>query len=208
MEQVVPPPSDRLYTEAEYIAFEEASTRDKHEFRHGRIIAMPGGTLEHGQIPVNLGGELRQQLKPTPCLVLSSDVRVRVSATGHHCYPDLSVVCADPVYHAPDRRNVLVNPQVVIEVLSPSSIAADLGDKLDDYLGIESVRDYVVLAQDRPWARTFSRGPGGPWGIRPIVERLEATLWFPSLDVGVPMAEVYAKVRFPSAAAEEPPSQA
>ena len=196
MEQPVPDPQ-RRWSEDEYLRFEETSDV-KHEFRNGQVIAMAGGTHEHGIIAVNLGAALVPRLRDTPCVTAGSDVRVRSSADGSYSYPDLTVVCAEPVFARAGHRVTLVNPQVVVEVLSTSTQSVDLGDKLDAYLAIESVREYVVVAQDRPWARSFTRGPDGQLGIGPLVQGMEATLAFRSLGVGVPMAEVYAKVRFPT----------
>ena len=105
------------------------------------------------------------------------------------------------MYDPPDRATTLVNPQIVVEVLSPVTASADVGEKFEDYMRIASLREYVLVAQDRPWARSFTRGPDGLWGIGPLVEGLDATLAFRSLSVEVPLAEVYAKVRFPSVGA-------
>lgn len=195
MEQPIPSLSpDHVYTEAEYLRIEAASPL-KHEFIGGRIIAMAGGTHRHSIIGMNLGAGLIPRLRDTPCLVAGSDVRVRVAATGDYLYPDLTVVCDEPIYVPANREHTLVNPQIVVEVLSASTATRDLGAKLDDYLRVESLRQYVVVAQDEPWARSFLRGDDGRWDFGPIAAGLDATLAFPSLNVGVPLAEAYAKVR-------------
>ncbi len=183
-------------TEAEYLRQESASAV-KHEFRGGRIVAMAGGTHGHGIIAGNLIRELGTRLRHTPCLTATSGVRV--AAVGDYLYPDVSVVCDGPVYHPPDRRHTLVNPQVVVEVLSPSTARDDLGEKFDAYRQVESLREYVVVAADALWARSFHRDRGGLWAIGPLVQGIDATLAFRSLSVGVPLAEVYAKVEFPPA---------
>ena len=202
MEQAIPR-SDRRYTEEEYLRLEEASPV-KHEFRGGRIIAMAGGTHGHAIVAMNLGGELRARLRGTPCITAGSDVRVRVAATGDYLYPDLTVVYDEPVYVPPNRPTVLANPQVIVEVLSASTTSVDFGEKLDAYRSVATVREYVLLAQDRPWARSFYRDVGGPWGIGPWVEGLDGSLVFRSLGVAVPLAEVYDKVRFPPAEGDLP----
>ena len=187
---------DRTYTEAEYLQIEAASPL-KHEFIGGRVFAMAGGTHRHSIIGMNIGRELGNRLRDGPCLVAGSDVRV--AATGDYLYPDLTVVCDEPVYVPPDREHTLVNPQIVVEVLSASTASRDLGEKLDDYLRVASLRQYVVVAQDEPWARSFVRdGPAGRWDFGPIARGMDATLAFPSLGVGVPLAEAYAKVRLPA----------
>ncbi len=203
MEQPSPSAPDRRYTVQEYLTLEEASVV-KHEYRRGRIVAMAGGTHAHALVAMNLGGELRSRLRDTPCIVTGSDVRVRVSATASYCYPDLSVVCAESVFDPPDRSVTLLNPQVVVEVLSPSTAESDIGGKFDDYMRIDSLQEYVLVAQNRPWARSFHRGPDGLWAIGPLVEGLQATLAFRSLGIDVPLAEVYAKVRLPPPAGGGP----
>ena len=204
MEQPATPlSSDRTYTEDEYLRLEAASPL-KHEFIGGRIISMAGGTHRHSIIAMNIGRELGNRLRDGPCLIAGSDVRVRVAATGDYLYPDLTVVCDEPIYVPPDREHTLVNPKIVVEVLSGSTASRDLGEKLDDYMRVESLRHYVVVAQDEPWARSFVReGAGGRWDFGPIARGLEATLWFPSLNVGLPLAEAYAKVRLPSPPGDE-----
>lgn len=201
MEQpTTPPPSpDRACTEAEYLRVEAASSF-RHEYIGGRIIAMAGGTHRHGIIALNIGAALVPRFRDTPCVTSGSDVRVRVAATGDYLYPDLTVVCDEPVYVPPDRAHTLVNPQVVVEVLSASAATRDLGEKLDDYMRVASLRQYVVVAQDQAWARSFVRtASDGRWDFGPIARGLEAELAFPSLALGVPMAEVYAKVRLDAA---------
>ncbi len=146
MEQAIPD-RNRRYTEAEYLAFDEASAV-KYEFRNGQIIphggwerdddgqivGMAGGTEEHSDIVGNIFNELKNRLKGTPCRVNSSDLRVRVSRAGRYCYPDVIVTCESRVYDPPNRRVTLVNPQVVIEVLSASTADEDRGDKFRDYI--------------------------------------------------------------------------
>lgn len=201
----ITPADDRTYTEAEYLRLEEAAST-RHEFRNGRIIAIAGGTHEHGIIAMNLGSELRNRLRDKPCLTAGSDVRVRVNKTGHYAYPDLSVVCADPIYLPGVKHTTLLNPQLVVEVLSASTMSNGLGAKFDDYARIESLQEYVVIAQDRAWARSFIRTPEGRWTIVTSVDGLDAVLSFPSIGVEVPLSEVYLKVSLlPSPPKEVPP---
>ena len=159
MEQTSPR-IDRLYTEDEYLRMEAASDV-KHEFHNGRVIAMAGGGYDHSLIKSNLGGESRASLKGRGCEVVDSDTRVGVARTRSHYYPDLSVVCGGPQFDPPDRRVTLLDPQVIVEVLSPSTAATDVGVKLEDYTAIEALQEYMLIAQDRPRARSFRRGAEG-----------------------------------------------
>ena len=129
----------------------------KHEFVDGQIFAMAGGTPEHGAMAVRVAASLVAQLRGRRCNVYSSDVRVRVAATGLSTYPDLSVVCGQEERDVEDR-NALANPIVLIEVLSPSTEEYDRGEKLDQYKRIPNLRAVVLIAHDRPllevWQRT------------------------------------------------------
>ena len=209
MEQPIPEFS-RRYTEEEYLRFAEASGA-KHEYRDGRIIpyggwevdaaglivGMAGGTFDHGVIAANLTRAIGNRLQGRPCWVVGSDVRVRLTRKATYYYPDVSVGCHAPIFIPPDRRTTVTNPQVVIEVLSPSTIAADRGEKLYDYVRIDSLHEYALVDQDVPRVVIFSRHFDGTWAIGPAVEGLDASVTFSSLGVTVPLAEVYAGVDLP-----------
>lgn len=144
------------YTLDEYLEL-EAYANVKHEFFDGQIYAMAGGTPEHGAMAMRLGAALVSQLTGRRCNVYSSDVRIRVSATGLDTYPDLSVVCGKEERDARDR-NALINPIVLVEVLSPSTAEYDRGDKLDHYKQIPSLREVVLLHHDRAEIEIWRRG--------------------------------------------------
>ena len=209
MEQPIPD-RNRRYTVEEYLALDGVSDV-KYEYwdgllvphggwetdAKGQIIGMAGGTAGHSDVAVNLIGELRARLKGTPCKVGDSDLRVRSPRSGRYHYPDVSVTCGSRQFDPPGGDVTLVNPQVLIEVLSPSTEAADRGEKFREYIAIESLKEYVLVAQDRPLVQTFHRDADGRWTVGPWAEGLDATLAFPSLGVTVPLAEVYSGVAFP-----------
>ncbi len=209
MQQQVPD-RDRRYTEAEYLRISAASDV-KYEFRdgylipfggwerdaHGRILGMAGGTATHSDVSCNLIHALKGRLSGRDCKVGSSDLRVRIPRSGRYVYPDVSVTCGPRLFDPPDDQLTLANPQVVIEVLSPSTADADRSDKLTDYIGIDSLQQYVLVAQDRPRVDTVHRRPDGSWAIGPWVDGPDGAVEFPSLGVTLPMAEVYAGVEFP-----------
>ena len=131
------------YSFAEYVRVEQGSTI-KHEFLDGEIYAMAGGTPEHAVIAANVIAALHRQLVGSGCQVYSSDLRIRVSATGLTTYPDVSVVCGARETD-PDDQNTVVNPRLIIEVLSPSTAAYDRCEKLRHYQQIESLREVVLV---------------------------------------------------------------
>src|SRR5438067_352701 len=135
----------RAWTSAEeYLELEETADY-KSEYFDGEVFAMAGGTPEHNLIAANLIGELRNQLEETPCRVYPSDQRVKIPDTGLYTYPDVTVVCADPQFEEPDRRAML-NPTLIVEVLSETTEAYDRGDKFAHYRRLSSLREYVMVA--------------------------------------------------------------
>jgi Uma2 family endonuclease len=197
----VPAEQQRRYTFEEYLRLEEASP-EKHEFRHGRIVSMAGGTYEHALISTNVVGYLRGQLAGSPCRALGSDMRVRLGSDVRS-YPDASAVCGPPQFDPQDpKRTTITNPRVIVEVLSPSTAAYDRGEKFQDYLRIESLQEYVLVSQDQPRVETFFRQPDGTWAFA-YFEGLETVAKFRSVGVDVALREVYAGITFPAAEDEQ-----
>ena len=195
MDQPIPTTTRRLYTVEEYLDLEDRAD-ERNEYRDGEILNMPGGTFAHERVINNVSFRLNERLTGTPCLVLGSNMKVRTDRTGF-LYADLTATCDAPVFDPPDRQLALVNPQVIIEVLSPSTESADRGVKFNRYRAIPSLRDYILLHQDRPLAELFYRQPDGIWAIGGHVEGLDATLSVQSLAIEVPLSQVYADVTFP-----------
>jgi len=175
------------YTYAEYLMLEEVSNI-KHEFYRGEIYAMAGGTPEHAAIAVNVSTLLNVQLRGKPCRVHSSDLRVRVLATGLATYPDVSVVCGARDLD-PENANTVVNPIVLVEVLSPSSAEYDRGEKLEHYKQIPSLREVVLVAHDERLVEVWSRHPGGEWHRAEARAGRSAAL--DSIGVALSVDEIY-----------------
>jgi len=185
-------PQPRL-TPEQYLAAER-SAEFRHEYYNGHIYAMSGGSYRHAQIIGNLAGELRTALKTRPCSVVSNDLRLRVSPDGLYTYPDVIVICGDPKF-ADDQRDTLLNPALIVEVLSPSTEAYDRGFKSAQYRTIESLEEYALVSQAEPRVEVFRRQPGGHWLLSEAVGP-EAACHFGSLDCAVALSEIYAKVIF------------
>lgn len=149
------------YTLEEYVRL-EAYANVRHEFLGGQIFAMAGGSPEHGTYAANLIGLLTSQLGARRCRVQTSDVRIRVKATGLDTYPDASVVCGH-VERDEGDSNAIVNPIVLVEVLSPSTEEYDRAEKLEHYKAIESLREVVLVAHDARRIEVVQRLPGGKW---------------------------------------------
>lgn len=149
------------YNYAEYLALEEASNV-KHEYFAGEIYGMAGGTPDHAGLAMNFGAALVERLAGRPCRVFSSDLRIRVLATGLATYPDVTLVCG-PLERDPESRTTVVNPVLVAEVLSNSTEDYDRGDKLEHYKQIPSVKECVLISHREPRIEVWRRGAGGVW---------------------------------------------
>jgi Uma2 family endonuclease len=156
---------------------------------------MAGATWEHTLIKDNTARELGQQLKDGPCRVLTSDMRVKVDATGLYTYPDIVVACEKP--HFEDELfDTLKNPRVLIEVLSESSKDYDRGTKFEMYRQIPSLQEYVLIAQDRPLVERHVRRSNGDWVLTEFGV-ITQTLEFASVPAKIALTDVYRGVEFP-----------
>jgi Uma2 family endonuclease len=149
---------------ATYLTFERDADQ-KHEWFDGEIFAMAGGTIEHAQLAAAVGAELRAIATPCGCRVFSSDLKIRVLATGLATYPDAAVVCG-AIERDPDNRHAATNPSILVEVLSDGTEAYDRGQKFANYRAIPSLRDYVVVSQYEPRIEVHSRDASGLWVLR------------------------------------------
>ncbi|MGH7858725.1 MAG: Uma2 family endonuclease [Candidatus Binatia bacterium] len=158
------PPRLHHYTWEDYLALEEASNV-KHEFLRGEIYAMAGGTPEHAALAMAVGASLVNQLRGGPCRVYSSDLRVRVLATGLATYPDVTVVCG-PLERDPGSATTIVNPTLVVEVLSDSTFEYDRGEKLHHYRQIPSLKAVFFAWHTERRLELHERAGGDRWTVR------------------------------------------
>lgn len=175
-------------TEDEYLEHERQSEA-KHELVHGVIVAMAGASPRHNAIAGNLIFALKLRLRGRGCLVLPSDQRVHVEATGLFTYPDVTVVCDRPRFH-PKDADTLVNPKVLVEILSPSTEAYDRGAKFAHYQGIGSLEEYVLVTQASTRVEHYRRLESGQW-LLTVREGDDAVLELPGLGCEIPLAEIY-----------------
>ena len=178
-------------TPEEYLASERAGDQ-KHEYHQGEVFAMVGASFEHVGIVSNLVISLGNQLQSRPCRVFSSDLRVKVSRTGLYTYPDVGVVCDQPQFD--DAYNdTLLNPRVIIEVLSASTENYDRGKKFAHYRSVESLTEYLLVAQDQPRVEQYVRQANDDWLLHEATER-EETIHLPSIECDLKLSDVYANV--------------
>jgi Uma2 family endonuclease len=181
-----PQPDARL-TYPEYVAA-EARSEVRHEFLDGCAYAMAGGTPEHAALAAAFGREIGNALRGKPCRVFSADLRVRVSATGLTTYPDLSVVCGK-LETAADDPHAVLNPLVLVEVLSESSEAYDRGAKAAHYRRIASLAEYVLVSQNEPLIEVHRRNERGHFEL--IEARAGEHAELASLGVSISVDAVY-----------------
>lgn len=183
-------PQQKL-TPQEYLDIERKA-ETKSEFLDGEMFAMTGGSEPHALIILNIGAELRNRLKGRPCRARASELRVKITATGLYTYPDVIAACNEPQFED-SHIDTLLNPTVIFEVLSPSTEAYDRGKKFAYYRTVASLTDYVLVAQDRIQVERYTRQPDGTWTLTDW-SRISDNLSLASIDVTIPLAEIYDKV--------------
>jgi len=185
-------------TPEEYLEFERRSAV-KHEYRDGEIVEMPGSSYAHDCLAGNLLRSLFQTLAREKYGVHTSDLRIKVSETGLYTYVDASVVIGEAVLEG-DHGDLLLNPAVIFEILSPSTEPYDRGDKFASYRTIESLTDYVLISQDKQRVECYSREPGdAEWSYR-AYDGPEPTVELTSIGCSLKLSELYYKVPLSGAA--------
>ena len=174
----------------DYLALER-SAEFKSEYFDGEIFAMTGASESHNLIVINTIRELSIQLKKRPCKVYANDMRVKVSPTGLFTYPDVMVVCGQAQFDD-SHLDTLLNPTLIVEVLSDSTEAYDRGRKFEHYRHLDSLVEYVLIAQHRPHVESFRRQLDQQWLLTEC-NGLDGTLRLQSIDCDLALAEIYAK---------------
>lgn len=171
-----------------YLAAEDLSA-EKHEYCHGVVVAMAGGTMLHAHLIANLHGRLFGQLVGKRCRVFNEALRIRIPATDLSTYPDLSVICG-PLEHDDVDKDAATNPTVLFEVLSPSTAAYDRGEKFDHYTHLPSLKAYVLVDCNRENVVLYTRGEDETWVRR--VHEAGDTVRISVIEVELPVGEIYA----------------
>jgi Uma2 family endonuclease len=180
-------------TPDEYLEFERES-EERHEYFNGEIFAMSGAKRNHNKIVANLSGLAWQHLKGKDCEFYPTDMRVFVPETGLYTYPDLAVVCGEPVFQD-NVFDTLLNPILLIEVLSETTESYDRGKKFQHYRSIESLQEYVLVSQDEARIEKYVKTGDGFWLLSEAVG-LNSEIEFSSIECRVALAEVYDKIDF------------
>lgn len=179
----------------EYLRRERAA-EFKSEYLHGEVFAMAGGSPNHSLIAANFVREAGNGLKTKPCSVFTSDLRIKVEATDLYTYPDASIVCGELQFDD-ESLDTIVNPAVIVEVLSESTEKYDRGRKAEHYRQIRSLKELVLIAQDQYHVERFMRQADGTWLFQEV-KSLDQCITLDSIEIPLLMAELYRGVRFTS----------
>jgi Uma2 family endonuclease len=180
------------FTPQQYLDLERSS-EVRHECLDGFAYAMAGESPEHSTICFNLAVAIGSQLRDKPCRGFSPNMKVRTNESGLFAYPDLAVVCGEPIFHD-ERRDVLINPTAIFEVLSPSTEKYDREEKFIRYrTHIETLQAYILIAQDKAHIELYARGPDGTW-IGQSIDGLNNILNLSSIDCSIQLLDIYARI--------------
>ena len=191
----------RHFSVQEYLELERKSLDQKNEYVNGEIFAMTGASRRHNLIAASVIRELGNRLKGRPCEVYPSDMRVQVNwrHLRRFFYPDVTVVCGEPRF-ADEHVDTLLNPTVIIEVLSASTENYDRGEKFASYRRLPSLQVYALISQDRVSVECYERA-GDMWTFRELTD-LDDSLALKAIDVEIPLREVYDRIEFEDEEAE------
>jgi len=186
-------PPKPFLTPEQYLEIERKA-EFKSEYCDGEMFAMAGAGEAHNLIAGNVAAALHGQLRSRPCRAYSAGMRVRVKATNLCTYPDIVVVCGQPQFLG-DRRDTLLNPMLIVEVLSPSTEAYNRGRKFEHYRTLESLQEYLLVSSERVGVELFTRQAGGGW-LLTSANRMEGAIELPATDCRLSLAAIYEKVEF------------
>jgi len=185
-----------IFTVADYLDYER-NAPERHEFLDGNVYAMAGESPRHSTICFNLYSIIGNQLRGKRCRGYSPNMKVASNEKGLYSYPDLAIVCGQPKYHD-EKGDVLTNPTVIFEVLSPSTESYDRGEKFLRYMGgIESLTDYILISQNNPTIEHFQKQSNGEWK-KTEIEEIDSVLKIDSIECEIPLTELYDLVKFPA----------
>lgn len=184
------------YTPQQYLALERGG-QQKNEYLKGEIFAMGGASERHNIIVGNVLASLHGQLRGRPCKVYASDMRVKIDATGLYTYPDVVALC-DEARFDDEQRDTLLNPDVIIEVLSKSTEGYDRGEKFAHYRRVDTLKEYVLISQERCRVEWYVRQPDNQW-LMSEVYQIQESLQLPSINCTLQVTDIYDKIEFETA---------
>ncbi len=186
----------RFFTPTEYLAMEEVA-ETKHEYFNSEIFDMAGASRNHNLIAGNIARALGNRLENRPCEVYANDMRLLVKSNGLYTYPDVMVVCGKPEFIR-RQTDTLTNPTLIVEVLSDSTRDYDHGQKFELYKVLTSLKEYMLVEQERAHVECFQRVKGSRKWLVEIFDGLKQVLKLESVACEIPLWQIYSKVEFES----------
>jgi Uma2 family endonuclease len=180
------------YSIEDYLAL-EAQAEERHEYEAGRIQAMSGGSIHHSLIGTNITNSLYNKLEGSSCLVLNGDARLWIDHAHSFVYPDAMVICGK-IQAAEEDPNAVVNPVLIVEVLSKSTVGYDRGDKFHKYCSLPSFQEYLLIDQDKPVVDVLFREEPGYWKVTTAIG-LDQSISLASLGFDIPLSAIYRNVQ-------------
>lgn len=185
--------TERRYSLDDYRS-REAAAEERHEYRNGDIVEMPGGSANHSAIALNIAAFLLFALRDADCWVYGSDLRVWIPDVQRGTYPDVMVTDGAPMVNG-DRDDEVLNPALIVEVLSPSTEAYDRGDKFQAYRTIPTLRNYLLISQDRPWVEHYEKMDGNRWTFIDYTD-IDSAIAIQQPTLEIPLKEIYRRIEF------------
>jgi Uma2 family endonuclease len=182
----------RPVSPSEYLALEKAS-ETRLELDSGHVFALAGNNRKHNRLVNNLGTLLNQALYDRPCSVYTTDMKIRIPDTDKYTYPDVVVTCGDELYEEPETEEVLLNPLLLVEVLSTTTEAYDRGGKFERYQALPSLREYVLVSPWQPRVENFLRDETSFWRYTSVTG-LDSSVTLASLSVTLSLGDLYRRV--------------
>jgi Uma2 family endonuclease len=197
-------------SEEDYLVYEQLSPI-KHEYYAGSIYAMAGASEAHNLIAMNVAASLHRQLRGQSCRTYPSDMRLKILQTGLYTYPDFMIVCGPTQFTNAEKRDTLINPIIIIEILSPSTETYDRGEKFQHYRTIKTLQEYILIAQDKYRIERFTRQDSNEWLLSESVG-LHTALTLATIQVTLVLADIYEQILVDPAPSlrliPDPPSEA
>jgi Uma2 family endonuclease len=188
------PKTKHYITPEEYLIFERECIDQKHEYFDGEIFAMSGASRRHNLISISITGNLYSQLRDRDCEMYAADMRVKIPETELYTYPDIVVVCGEPEFED-QVFDTLLNPVVIIEILSKSTENYDRGKKFENYRKIKSLQEYLLVSQEEIHVEHYQRQDNNSWTFREYALPEEKII-LSSINAQLTLADIYAKITF------------
>jgi Uma2 family endonuclease len=188
------PNENRYYTPEEYFALDEAS-KERLEYYDGYIVVMKGSKLSHNTAALNTASFLRYAFKGKDCRVFMADAKLAIGENRHYIYPDVMAICGE-IIESPNIKEAVTNPTFVVEILSDSTKGKDFSEKFDLYSQIPSLQEYLLVRQTEPFVLFYHKLEENKWLVE-IFNNLNQTLKLESIDVELPLTEIYENDKFP-----------